>query len=151
MLLQGIYEQLLQSTAVTSLLAVPANESIAINAATKQQSALPSYLVMNLVSAPPAEASFDGISDLIEGEIQFDSYASSSGMPDQTTARNLSNAVRDYLLKSFVSGALPDGSTIQFVDVTMDHDEPYELGGSGYVGRVLLRVKAFYTEAGTVQ
>jgi hypothetical protein len=151
MLLQGIYKQLLQSAAVSALLASPAAGSIAINAATKQQSALSSYLVLNLVSGLPAETTLDGISDLIDGEFQFDSYASKSGMPDPQTARNLSNAVRDYLLKTFVSGALPDGSTIQFVAVPMDHDEPYELGGSGYSARTLLRVKAFYTEAGTVQ
>lgn len=151
MLLQGLYRQLLQASAVTALLAPPAAGSIAINAATKAQSALSSFLVMNLVGAPPAESTFDGISDLIEGEIQLDSYASAAGMADPVTARNLSNAARDYLLKTFVSGALPDGSTIRFVDVTMDHDEPYELGGSGYSARTLLRLKAFYNEAETVQ
>lgn len=151
MLLKGLYQQLLESPAVAALLAAPANGSIAIVAATKQQSALSAYLVMNLVGAPPAATTLDGISDLIEGEIQFDSYASSLGMADPVTARNLSNAVRDYLLKTLVSGALPDGSTISFVDVTMDHDEAYEQGSSGYVARTLLRVKAFYTEAGTVQ
>lgn len=153
MLLQGLYRELISSSAgaVTSILAVPAAGSIAINAATKQQSALSCYLVLNLVGAPPAETTLDGISDLIEGEIQFDSYASMSGAADPITARKLSNAVRDYFLKTLVSGALPDGTTISFVAVTMDHDEPYELGGSGFSARCLLRLKAFYTEAGTLQ
>jgi hypothetical protein len=101
------------------------------------------FLVMNLVAAPPAEATLDGISALIEGEIQFDSYADT---PQQ--ARTLSQAVKTFLMVTFLGGVLPDGTTIQFVDVTMDHDEPYEMGGVGYLYRCLLRLKAFYSESG---
>ena len=140
MLLPGLYSQLIAAQPVSSLLAQPAKGSIFINVAVKQ-SATP-FLVMNLVAAPPAEATLAGISDLVEGEIQFDSYADTP-----QAARKLSRAVRDFLMTTFNAGALPDGTTIQFVDVTMDHDEPYEQGGTGYIYRSLLRLKAFYTEA----
>ena len=143
MLLPGLYSELGTAQAVTSLLGAPptlAKTNIFINVAVKQANR--PFLVMNLVAAPPAEASLDGISGLIAGEIQFDSYADT---PQQ--ARQLSRAVRDFLMTTFNAGALPDNTSIQFVDVTMDHDEPYEEGGSGYLYRSLLRLKAFYTEA----
>lgn len=99
------------------------------------------FLVLNLVAAPPAESSLDGISILQEGEIQFDCYASTP-----QAARKLSRATRDYLMLTFTSGLLPDGTQIEFVDVTLDQDEPYELGGDDYIYRSLLRLKAFWTE-----
>jgi hypothetical protein len=142
MLLPGLNSQLATVTAVTSLLGAPppqAKANIFISVAIKQVNR--PFLVMNLVSGPPAEATLDGISALIDGEIQFDSYADT---PQQ--AQQLSRATRDYLMKTFNAGALPDGTTIQFVDVTMDHDEPYEQGGIGYLYRRLLRLKALYTE-----
>jgi len=140
MILTGIYKQLLLSTAVTAQLAAPPAQSIFKNVAVKQ--AARPYLVLNRVAAPPAESTLDGISALIDGEIQFDAYADS-----QDAANALAHAVRDYLMNTFNAGALPDGTTIQFVDVPMDHDEPYEQGGAGYIFRSLLRLKAFYTEA----
>jgi hypothetical protein len=100
-----------------------------------------SYIVIHTVDAPPASHSMDGPSALSEGEFQFDSCA-----PDQPTAQALSLAVKEAL-QNF-SGALSDGTTIQFYEVTMDADEPYEVGGGGYVFRRLLRLKAFYTEPG---
>jgi uncharacterized protein DUF3168 len=137
MILPGLYKKLIADPGVSAILATPA-DSLFINVAVKQ-SARP-YLVMNLVDGRPAEATQDGSSELIDGEFQFDAYAD-----DPTTARKLSRAVRDSL-KNY-SGALPEGTVIQFVEVTMDHDEPYELGGGGYIFRSLLRLKAFYTEA----
>ena len=139
MILPGIYKQLLKANAVTQLLSSPAAQSIYINVAVKQSNR--PYLIINRVAAPPAASSLDGMSQLIEGEIQIDSYAD-----DQPTASKLSSAVRDYLMNTFSGGALPDNTTIQFVEVTMDHDEPYEQGGAGYLYRALLRLKAFYTE-----
>jgi hypothetical protein len=139
MLLPGLYQQLQISATVKAALGAAAADSIFIDLAQKQ--APRPHLVMTLVSGPPAEASLDGIAQLMEGEIQFDSYADKP-----QDARTLSNAVRDYLMTTFNAGALPDGTTIQFVDVTVDHNEQYELGGVGYLYRVLLRLKAFYTE-----
>lgn len=142
MLLPGLYDQLLlpAAIAVQNALAKPPGQSIFINSALKNPPR--PFLVLNRVGAPPAGSTLDGISDLIEGEIQFDAYADTP-----QPAETLSHVVRDYCMKTFVSGALPDGTTIQFVDVIMDHDEPYEAGGVGYLFRCLLRLKAFYTEA----
>jgi hypothetical protein len=141
MLLPGLYSQLTTAAAaVQKALGSPADRSVFISFAIKN--APRPFLVLNLVDAPPAGATHDGISELIEGEIQFDSYADTP-----QAARALSRSVRDFLMKTFNAGALPDGTTIQFVDVTMDHDEPFEEGGTGYLYRSLLRLKAFFTEA----
>jgi hypothetical protein len=142
MILTGLCSQLLTAAPVTALLTSPgqtAKNSIFMNVATKQPPT--SFLVLNIVAAPPAQATLDGISKLIEGEIQFDSYSSTP-----QAARLLSQTVRDYLMTTFNAGALPDGTAVQFVEVTLDHDEPYEQGGAGYLYRSLLRLKAFYTE-----
>jgi hypothetical protein len=100
------------------------------------------FVVMHVLDAPPAEHSGDGPSSLIDGEFQFDSYGD-----DQVAARKLSQAVRDALKQ--LQTALNDGTTIQFYKVSMDVDDPYELGGGGYVYRSVLRLRAFYTEPGT--
>jgi len=102
----------------------------------------PNYLVIHTVDAPPAAHSQDGPSGLQDGEFQFDSCA-----PDQLTAQALSLAVKRAL--QGYSGALSDGTTIAFYEVAMDVDEPYEVGGGGYVFRRLLRLRAFYTEPGS--
>lgn len=143
MLLPGLYSLLSSSpsaAAVQALLGAPATGSVFIVAAIKQANR--PFLVLNRVGAPPAASTLDGISQLIDGEIQFDSYADT---PQQ--AQQLSLAVRDYLMTTFNAGALPDGTTIQFVDVTADHDEGREEGGIGYLYRSLLRLKALYTES----
>jgi hypothetical protein len=98
------------------------------------------YLVIHIVEAPPAAHSLAGPSPLSDGELQFDSCG-----PDDPTAQQLSNAVKSAL-QSF-SGALADGTTITFYEVTWDADEGYEEGGSGYVFKHSLRLRAFYTEA----
>lgn len=139
MLLTGIYAQLLTAPSVTSVLGAGAADQIFINLALKQ--AVRPYLVLNRVGAPPAGSTLSGTSDLIDGELQFDAYADTPQIAEQ-----LVHAVRDYFMRTFVSGALPDGTTIQFVDVSADHDEPYEQGGTGYIYRALLRLKAFYIE-----
>lgn len=143
MLLPGIFTLLTSGSAaaaVQAALGSPASKCVHITLAPKG-TAWP-YLVMNVVAGPPAGSSLDGTSALIDGEIQFDSYADT---PQKT--EKLSHAVRDFLMTTFNAGELADGTTIQFVDVTMDHDEPYEQGGSGYLYRRLLRLHAFFTEA----
>ena len=139
MLLPGLVQQLELAASVTSKLGTPVANAIQIVLAIKQ--APRPFLVLNRVSAPPAGQTLDGISSLIEGEIQFDSYADT---PQAASA--LSAAVRDYLMKTFNAGQLPDGTDIQFVEVVADHDEGYEQGGSGYLYRALLRLQAHYTE-----
>lgn len=100
------------------------------------------YIVYHIIDAPPAAHSQDGPSGLSDGEFQFDSCA-----PDAQTAQALALAVKRAL--QGYSGALSDGSTIQFYEVTWDADEGYEQGGSGYVFKHTLRLKAFYTEPGS--
>ena len=100
-----------------------------------------SYIVIHTVDAPPAAHSLNGPSGLSDGEFQFDSCG-----PDQLTAQALSLAVKNAL--EYLGGALSDGTTIQFYEVALDADEPYEVGGGSYVFRRCLRLRAFYTEAG---
>lgn len=142
MLLPGIYQLLVSSPAVAvqNALANPAKTAIFIDVAVKQPPR--PFLILTTVAAPPASGSLDGVTDLIDGELQFDSYADTP-----QAARKLSRAVRDFFMKTFVGGALSDGTTIQFTDVLMEQSEAYELGGVGYIYRYLLRLKAFYTEA----
>jgi hypothetical protein len=143
MLATGLYQQLGATPAVTALLGKPTQEQGAGNAiyftsAPKQPPA--TFLVIHRINTPPAGQTLNGVSDLIDGEIQFDSYSG-----DAITAQKLSRTVRDAL-KNF-GGALPDGTTIQFVEVTADMDAGYEQGGTGYLFRSILRLHAFYTEA----
>jgi hypothetical protein len=143
MLASGLYQQLGATAAVTALLGKLNQEqgggnSIYFTLAPKQAPA--PFLVIHRINTPPAGQTLDGVSDLIDGEIQFDSYAG-----DAITAQKLSRAVRDAL-KNF-GGPLPDGTTIQFVEVTADMDAGYEQGGTGYLFRSILRLAAFYTEA----
>src|SRR5579871_3237643 len=145
--LQAFAQQLALTPAIAALLAPkgvtrppagsPGDTGIFISLALKQ--ALRPFLVLHLVSAPPAEASLDGIAALVDGEIQIDAYGD-----DPVSARQLSRAVKSAFAN--FGGALPDGTIIQFVNVTMDADEPYEQGGGGYIYRSLLRLQAFYTE-----
>lgn len=139
----GIAKQLTAAAAVTSILAPdPAgyNNFAVYFSLAKKQAPIP-YLVIHALDLPPAEQTMDGASSLSDGEFQFDSYAN-----DQPTARKLSQAVRDAL-KNF-AGALSDATTIQFYEVSIDTDDPYEIGGVGYVFRSVLRLRAFFTEAG---
>jgi hypothetical protein len=142
MILPGIYAQLLLAPAVTQNLASPPALSIFINSAVKQPPR--PHLVLNRVGAPPAEATLDGISDLIDGEIQLDGYADT-----QEAATALTRAAKTYLVETFNAGILPDGTTIQFVNVTADRDMPFEEGAGpdGRLYRALVRLQAFYTEA----
>ena len=65
------------------------------------------YVVVNLVDGPPAGSTLDGVSELIDGELQFTTFAD-----DPIVGRTTGRLVRDSL-KNY-SGALPDGTTIQF-------------------------------------
>lgn len=142
MILGGLYAQIKATPAVVSLLAPEQAQTpySGIYFSRAAKGAPMPYVVLHVVSAPPAESSTDGVSELIEAELQFDSYADNA-----VDASTLSHAVRD-LFKNF-AGVLPDGTSIQFTDVLMDVEDPYEEGGTGYVERSLLRLKAFYTEA----
>jgi Na+-transporting NADH:ubiquinone oxidoreductase subunit NqrA len=134
-ILQGLWTLLTTTPAVKKLLGAPTNVFFSL----AQKQALAPYVVLHVVNAPSAENTLDGSSALTEGEIQFDCYAN-----DQPTARTLAQTVRN-LVQDF-TGALPDGTVMQFSDVTMNADDPYELGGGGYVFRAILRVRALYTE-----
>lgn len=145
--LQALSKRILATPAIASLLAPagvtrppagnPGDTGVFISLAIKQ--ALRPYLVLHLTSGPPASGTLDGITDLIDGEIQFDSYGD-----DPISAKQLSTAVKSAFAN--FAGQLSDGTTIQFTDVTMDVDEPYEQGGGGYIYRSLLRLQAFYTQ-----
>jgi hypothetical protein len=136
----GLYALLAATPSITSLLNSANPPSIYLSLAQKGTPA--PFLVIHLVDGPPAGATLDGVSSMIEGVFQFDSYAN-----DQLTARKLSQAVRDEL-KNFQGNPLSDGTVIQFVDVLTDMDDPYEIGGQGYVFRSVLRLQAFYNESG---
>jgi hypothetical protein len=142
MLASGLYVLLAGVSAVTSLLGKPPANSqdgppIFFGSALKED--LVPFLVIHKPLSLPAGQTLDGVSDLIDGEIQFDSYAN-----DQITAQKLSRVVRDAL-KNY-GGALSDGTTIQFTEVTAELDDGYEEGGQGYLFRSLVRLKAMYTE-----
>jgi len=134
MILSGLYNLLLADPGVSAIIAA---KGVYFTLAA-EQAARP-FVVIHIVSAPPAETSLDGVSELISGRFQFDCYAD-----DQLSARKLSRAVRD-LLKNY-SGGLSDGTAIQFTAVNLDMDDPYEVGGQGFVFRSLLDLSAFYTE-----
>jgi hypothetical protein len=138
--LGGLFAQLEATPSVTSLL----SNSAAIYFSLAQKGAVAPFLVLHLVDGPPAGSTLDGVSNMIEGIFQFDSYAN-----DQLTARKLSQAVRDAL-KNFLGDPLEDGTVIQFVDVLTDMDDPYEVGGEGYIFRSVLRLQAFYNESGGI-
>lgn len=137
-LYNGLYQQLQTATAVTSLLGAQAKQAIFDGAAAKQPPNR--FVVINALNAPPAAQTLDGVSDLIDGEIQFDAYAE-----NQQTAQKLGRAVRDFF-KGW-GGPLPDGTTIQFTEITIDRNAGFEQGAAGYTYRRLLRMKAMYTEA----
>jgi hypothetical protein len=143
MLLQGLYTLLTTgatTAAVQGALGKPASDCVHINVAPKMPTR--PFLVLNTPDQEPAAQTLDGVSDLIDGEIQLDSYGDTP-----KAAQALSKTVRDFLMKTFVAGQLPDGTNVQFVEITMEKDEPYEQGGIGYLYRRLLRLRAFYTEA----
>jgi hypothetical protein len=137
---KGLFTLLAGTAAVSGKLGDSTGENSLFQSAANKGAQAP-YVVLHLVDVPPAAHSQDGPSGLQNGEIQFDSYAA-----DAPTARALSQSVRDTL-KNF-SGALSEGTQIEFYEVTMDSDEGYEQGGSGYVFKSLLRLRAFFTESG---
>ena len=135
----GLFQQLAAAPTVqTALGAAAAKTAIFFGAASKEPPAR--FIVINRIDAPPAGQTLDGPSDLIDAELQFDAYAE-----NQLAAHALARAVRD-LLKGY-GGSLPDGTTIQFTEITGDRDAGYEVGAEGYVFRALLRMRAMYTEA----
>jgi hypothetical protein len=134
-ILSGIRSQLATVSSVTDL--VPAKQ-IFISMALRE--AARPYIVIHGINLPPAETSLDGSSALRDGEFQFDSYADNA-----VDARKLSNTVQSALQD--LGATLPDGSKIQFVETTADLDDSYEVGGTSFLFRSAIRMKAFYTEA----
>jgi Protein of unknown function (DUF3168) len=150
MIQSGLYAMLVAAPSIQALLPVDSNTgaSLAKNCihfvrAPKEPQT--PFIVIHMVNLPPAASSLDGVSELIEGEFQFDCYASDDGN-GALVARQLAQAVR-LLLENY-SGTLPDGTTIAFYEVTSDFDDNYETGGQGYLFRSVLRLQAFYSEAG---
>lgn len=141
MIFTGLYQQLVKTSAVTALLATvpPPVGGYAIYAMAAPKTPPVPHLVIHKIDAPPAGQTLNGVSDLIDGELQFDSYAN-----DAVTAQKLSRAVRDAL-KNY-GGPFPDGTAIQFTEVTQDLDGGYEQAGEGYLFRAILRLAAMYTE-----
>jgi hypothetical protein len=135
MILSGIRLQLAADTGVAAL--VPAKRIFKVMA--ERSSARP-YIVIHGINLPPAATTLKGSSELRDGEFQFDSYSDNA-----TDARSLSNTVQVALQD--LNATLPDGSTIQFVGTTADFDDGYEVGGTSFLFRSVLRMKAFYTEA----
>jgi hypothetical protein len=138
---------LMANAAVSALLSPPANSPAAtiakdgavfFGSAGKQPPAR--FVVINLPKATPAATTLSGSSALIDGEIQFDSYGET-----ELASHELSRAVKETFLDW--GGTLSDDTTIQFIEVTADHDAGYEVGAEGYVYRMMLRMQAFYTEA----
>ena len=140
MIFNGLYAKLINEPTVAALLSTPPSAAVHYSLAPKDGAGQRPYVVIHVLNAPPAEATLDGSSDLVEGELQFDCYAD-----DQISARKLSRAVRD-VLKNY-QDSLPDNTVISSCEVTMDLDDPYEVGGGGYLFRSLFRLRAFYTEA----
>lgn len=139
MIFNGIYAKLTTEPTVIALLSSPPTAAVHYSLAPKDGAGQRPYVVVHILNAPPAEATLDGSSELVDGELQFDSYAD-----DQISARKLSRAIRD-VLKNY-QGSLPDGTLITFCEVPMDMDDPYEVGGGGYLFRSVVRLRAFYTE-----
>jgi len=139
---QGLYQMLAANAAVTGQLPVPEppNSGFAIYFGAAGKTPGQRFVVINVLNAPPAATTLDGSSALKAGELQLDSYAE-----NQIAARKLSDAVRDTF-KDY-GGVLGDGTTIQFTEVTVDRDAGYEVGGTGYVYRTMVRMTAMYTEA----
>jgi len=140
MILSGIRSRLAADSGVSALVAA---NRIFIGMAARQV-ARP-YVVLHGINLPPAETTLDGSSALRDGEFQFDSYADNA-----VDARKLSNLVQAALEDfggTLDDGSPPDGSTIQFVGVTADGDDSFEVAGSSFIYRTFFRIKAFYTEA----
>lgn len=141
MIQSGLYNLLINAPSITALLTSgQAGNSVHFVRAPKQP--ITPFIVIHLPSVPPAEATMDGSSQLIEGLIQFDCYdKDENGAED---ARQLCRAIMN-LLSSF-GGTLNDGTTIQFTDVIANFDDNYEVGGEDFLFRSVVRLRAFYTE-----
>ncbi len=142
MIVAGLTAYLASVSAVASLLGKPTQQQgggSAIYPTAAPETAPAPYLVIHRINTPPAGQTMDGASALKDGELQFDSYANDA-LTAQKLSRTVCNTLENY------GGGLPDGSTIQFVEVTADMDAGFEQGGTGYLFRSILRLAAFYTE-----
>jgi hypothetical protein len=141
MVASGLYELLAGTPAVADLLGdVPeAVGGAAIYLSVAPKTPPVPFLIIHKLPSEPAGQTLDGVSNLTDGEFQFDSYGA-----EATDAQFLSGTVKAFL-QNF-GGTLGDGTGVQFVEVTADFDNGYELGAYGYLFRCVLRLKAFYTE-----
>jgi hypothetical protein len=98
------------------------------------------YGVIHGINLPPAETTQDGSSALCDGLFQFDWYADTS-----VDAANVA-AIAQKVLQDF-GGALPDGSTIQFVETVAKGNDQFQVAGTSFIFRSFFRMTAFYTEA----
>lgn len=158
MIQEGLYNMLVNASAIQALL--PSSGSPAVSQAYKcvhfvraPKEPLTPFIIVHLPDVPPAEATLaDGVSSLIEAMIQFDSYAPEKN--GALLARQLSRAIRDLCVGNDTTpspynpgpGTLSDGTTISFCEVLADFDDNYEVGGTSFLFRSVLRLKAFYTE-----
>jgi hypothetical protein len=141
MLLPGLYQYLASLSSVTALLGTAGDGGPAIYfSAAPKQPPVP-FLVLHKVNTLPAGQTLDGVSALIDGEIQFDAYAN-----DAITAQGITTAVRTVLAN--YADTMAEGTQIQFVAVVEEFDAGYEEGDSSYLYRSILRLRAFYTETG---
>lgn len=136
MIVSGLFDLLVNDPTIGPLLAPGGSVYFALAAKEAQRP----YIVLHIVGAPPAAVTLDGTSPQIEGRLQFDSYAD-----DLVTARKLSKAVRALLAD--YSGLLSDGTVLQTLEVVTDFDDAFEIGGVGYLFRVVLDLRIFYTES----
>jgi hypothetical protein len=147
MILAGIYQYLGTVSGVTSLLGTPTQGQgggLAIYFTAAPKGPATPFLVIHRIDSPPAAQTLDGVSALLDGELQFDSYAA-----DAVDAEKLSRAVRNTFCPlggPNYKGTLADGTSIQFTEVTADLVGGYEQGDTGYLFRSILRLAAMYTE-----
>ena len=145
MIVSGLYSSICNAPSLIALLGPPSstanNQPIANSVFFGNAPKTPPkrFLILNIIDELPAGQTLDGPSALIDGELQFDAYSES-----QLTSQKITKAV--LLLFKNWAGALSDGSTIQFTEITMHRDAPYELGGEGYLYRSTLRMRAMFTE-----
>lgn len=135
MVISGIRTRLIQDSDIAAL--VPANR---VYISMAEREARRPYIVCYRIDAPPAGVTLDGSSALKDGLFQFDCFADTQ-IDAEKLAKIVEASLEDY------GGSLPDGSDIQFIETQNCGDDAYEIGGSSFVFRSVLRMKAFFTEA----
>lgn len=96
-------------------------------------------IVISRITGAP-DSTLDGTCDLVMARFQFDSYS-----PAYLTAVGISKAVRKAL-QDF-SGSMLGGTVAQTIEVNLEMDMPFEVGGTGYLFRRLLDLTIAFKEA----